>query len=97
MPKVTVYVRKDDYSKWQAVKKKTELLANVLNRNLQEIHNEWDNIEDKELYGYKVVRDPEEVIKKLREVTVQPPSFKPCKHNADPKFCRFAKPGKPCK
>lgn len=23
--------------------------------------------------------------------------FKPCKHNADPRMCKFAKPGKACK
>ena len=31
MPKVTVYVRKDDYPKWREVSKKTELIHKALN------------------------------------------------------------------
>lgn len=40
----------------------------------------------------KIIKEPVDFKPQLVD-----PAFKPCRHNADPKFCRHAKPGKPCK
>ena len=41
-----------------------------------------------------IIKEPEEVIEKVAKTKSD---WRPCKHGTDPKFCKFAKPGKPCK
>lgn len=43
-----------------------------------------------------IAKSPEQIIKAIKEKPVSM-GFKPCKHGSDPNFCKFAKPGKPCK
>src|SRR5258708_2968895 len=41
----------------------------------------------------KIIKTPKEAVLFISNAS----AFKPCKHGMDPKFCKFARPGKPCK
>lgn len=64
--------------------------------------DKWESIEDKPGFIHNALSDSgrpqtldEAIAAYSRPMNGLP--FKPCKHGADPKFCRFAKNGKPCK
>lgn len=93
----TIHIRTSDEEQWKALGNKSEFIHNALM---------WKNDSD-------ILRDPglheqfdeatKEAGKVLNEVSDTPQairnliSIKPCKHGADPRFCKFAKNGKVCK
>jgi len=82
MPQVTVYIRDDDLKKWKTLKKKSEFIHSALNRTNKGI--------PLEVIGTAAAK---------KGPNYNPPTTLPklCKHGSDPKFCKFAKNGKPCK
>lgn len=104
MPKVTVYVRKEDYPKWKAIEEKTEFIHKSLS-NFEIAYRPTPKVNllrqvkyfNKPTLQIPVGLDPtKEPHEALNEI-VEKLDFKLCKHGADPKLCKFAKPGKPCK
>lgn len=90
MPRTTVYIRNDDLEKWKLIENKAELISQAINRSIiQPVIKKSGEIKTRQTIV------PSSVIPLLEKVTGS--DWKPCKHGADPKFCKFAKPGKPCK
>lgn len=93
----TIHIRTSDEHIWKAITNKSEFIHKALNRLIE---NEVVEviapapIKESLKAGFEAIETPDEDITAVQEVK---PSFKLCKHGADPKFCRFAKPGKPCK
>jgi hypothetical protein len=94
MPRVTQYIREEDMDKWKAIKNKSEFIHNAL----KDVAFWTDGKHSmntpgpvKELYDNKPIK----TIEANEGVVLKP--VKLCKHNANPLFCKHAKPGKPCK
>jgi len=87
MPRVDVWIRKNDFDKWEAIKDKPEFLHNAL--NVREAYLDLSPTE--RVIAKQALAD---IPKKIAEVKSD---WKPCKHGADPRFCKFSKPGKSCK
>lgn len=85
MPQVTVYIRKKDLEKWQAVEKKTEFIHNALNNTVAELDSRASAI------------FVDEGQKRPNTFKFTGEGIKLCKHGYPPVFCKFAKLGKPCK
>ena len=110
MPTVSFYLKNEDYDKWRALEKPGEFIHNALNQSLGWRN---DTTKDKGVSssGKMSASKPEDVgstpstpaidlgtFDKADEVVKAVEKlFKPCKHGADPRFCKHGKPGKPCK
>lgn len=108
MPKVTIWIRKEDEEKWGAIENKPEWLHKVLNpvgivdfeksmRSLIKTNPELLSI----LQTIVTEKDPTQV---AIDYEVDGDGFAKnarlvnlCKHGADPKLCKHARPGKICK
>lgn len=100
MPDVKVYVRSEDLDKWNAIEKKSGWLHLALNLKLRSpTKKEIEQIKSDPFSKGSTLS--ETVVEELDiDGNVVPMSRAPyvfCKHGADPQFCKFAKPGKPCK
>ena len=84
MPKKYLLYIHDD--RFRNEKKKSELVNALLDR-----HYAWSPLQ-----GPIVMHETKKIVDAIAKVK-DDAVFKPCKHGADPKFCRFAMPGKPCK
>jgi len=88
MPKVTVYIREEDYPIWKSIKKKTAFIHMAL------VPHYGSEIPSEFLPDAGVVKRH---MAKHAPEDLPIPEFKPCKHGYAPDMCRFAKSGKPCK
>lgn len=78
MAKVTIWIRKEDEEKWNAIENKPAWLHEQINHsrlgipaiNGIPLNTSAGRKEESKLF---------------------------CKHGADPKLCKYAQPGKPCK
>lgn len=105
MPQVTVYIRSGDLDKWKTLEKKSEFIHNALN-SLRDMTKYPPNV-NQDLKPIKISIESPTISEKLKEKRtlyqqaadnkVMLGSLGLCKHGADPKFCKFAKPGKICK
>lgn len=87
MPDVKVYIRSEDLDKWKAIEKKAEFIHVALNQRQPADHRPLTSSDIQEL-GLTLDKATNKAVSQ---------GFKPCKHGSDPNFCKFAKPGKPCK
>lgn len=108
MPTVSVYVKNEDWEKWRALQKPSEFIHNALNRAVLEhvagiketgltekmLDDTLKSLEDK---GIKPIKTPKGIKIPGSNTVLVPEYIKLCKHGYDPKLCKFAKPGKPCK
>lgn len=86
MPSVQVYIREEDYDKWKAIEKKSEFIHNALKEPDELIST--DATKGTAVSTVKPASIPSVFVKPIG-------SF--CKHGYDPKFCKHAKPNRPCK
>jgi hypothetical protein len=103
MPRVNIFIRKDNQDKWNAIPDKSNWINTIL-----------ENADDTSRFGairpgpagpmVSVLSEAPGAVGEMIDKAFDNGQgltyfidFKPCKHGADPKFCRFAKPGKPCK
>jgi hypothetical protein len=102
----TVYIRQEDLAAWNSLPNKALFIHSAL-----EDYNGKTEIDPTMVKNYltdagfdvvgdvkvEPIKGPKEVIQKLKEVVYEPNYAKFCKHGFDPKMCKFAKGGKPCK
>lgn len=84
MPTISIFIRKDDLPKWKDLDNKSEWLHNKLSSNFDIVNESLVKPLLKENHRLGKAID-----KEIRNLT--------CRHGSDPKFCKFSKPGKPCK
>lgn len=80
MPTVSLYIKDEDYAKYQAIEKKSEFIHNALNGHV------FESVPTK--LPEPILSPGVENIKTFLETP-----FRLCKHGADPKLCKFAKKG----
>ncbi len=104
MPDAKIYIRTEDLDKWNAIEKKSEFIHNALNPAHLSIQSRDGSPEV--LSVIQPIKPPKDMFTKAdnieddrhRELADDESlQFKLCKHLADPKFCKHAKNGKPCK
>ena len=88
MARANIFIRKENEEAWKRIANKSEWVNSTLGA-VPVIKSEKVR---KELKLPPVIKDPKDVTK-----TLPAESFNLCKHFANPKFCKHAKPGKPCK
>lgn len=71
-------------------KKKSDLVNQLLDSYYEVTAP--SNVKSALAAGFSAIKDPEQAISIVEDLVP-----KLCGHGADPKFCRFAKPGKQCK
>jgi hypothetical protein len=81
--RVNIWIRKENEEKWNNVPDKSNWINTILS-----------NSDDTSRYGKERPSPAGPIVEVLSEVL---PEIKLCKHGSDPKFCKFSKPGKPCK
>lgn len=72
MPHANIWIRRENWDKWQALEGK----AGFVNKHLEEALN---------------------IPKRVDLAYAADLQVEPCKHGFAPKFCKHARPGKPCK
>lgn len=91
MPRVDIWIRKENEDTWNSIGDKSRWVNDRLSRQT-ELKKE---ITKPLVFEPKFAQEyPPEPIMKIAEIK---PDWKSCKHGADPEFCKFSKPGKPCK
>jgi hypothetical protein len=104
MPKVTVYIRNEDYEKWKAIEEKTEFIHGALKNGTASGADKEYSRPTRAAEKLPTTEEQIESIAKAQSKFMKTDSSGriisdrgSCKHGADPKLCRFAKAGKPCK
>lgn len=102
MPNVSTYIRTQDLSKYLAIAKDkgawTEFVHSALNQDGAIIYNgdgNWQPISDEKVEELLV--KPIKTPKDVPMTALLPKQAKLCKHGFSPEFCKFSKPGKPCR
>lgn len=83
MPHYNIWIREADDKAWKGITNRSEF-----------IHKSLSKIDIPEIEVIKAELDNSPVSRILDRVER---GLKFCKHGVDPQFCKFAKPGKPCK
>jgi hypothetical protein len=109
---VSVYIRKEDEDLWRELPKKSEAISKMLRAQHDAIVASARYIKatselTPRLAQVKKVPSPRMSVEEVAEIFTSAPlsnlvtadklTTKPCPHGANPKFCKHAKNGKPCK
>lgn len=104
MPTISVFIRKDDLDKFKALPNKSEFLHNALNFNVFHTHpmdilkqGQGGRYNGDSPIGESFVGIEPELVPPVEKTMPREYDGKLCKHGHPPTFCKFAKPGKPCK
>lgn len=104
MPTVSVYIKNEDWEKWSALEKPSEFIHNALNPELDSMIGSTQAHIEKyggvpDISKGKPIKTPEQFDSLVQHLKTEGGTLptRLCKHGYDPKLCKFAKPGKPCK
>ena len=96
MPTVSIYIKNEDWEAWRGLEKPSEFIHNALNNGAAALHLAQASVmEDRAIN--KFAKTPSTAKEYTAEVARTFDKLGVCKHGSDPKFCKYAKPGKSCK
>lgn len=87
MARANIYIHKENEERWEKLEKKSEWV-NAMLAVKPFSDADLHMIEQKVNYTHKL---------KEKKMPNGDTDYKLCKHGAYPQFCKFAKPGRPCK
>lgn len=91
MPRVDIWIRKNDLPKWESIKDKPEFLHNAL--SVRESYSALSPVEKKSVKEHisqipKVIKTPQDARKSVEPIVKDSGV---CKHGAISEFCKHAK------
>jgi hypothetical protein len=89
MPRVNVYIRKENEERWLALQDKSAWVNKRLKDGAVKVPIKDLKFAAQQPPTLASMQKAYEIGDKLYNAT--------CKHGSDPKYCKHAKPGKPCK
>lgn len=89
----TIYIRKENEDKWNSIEDKSAFVNLALGGTDVPVVNSAI----KQRKEIEKILEPHLTVMKEKKMATGDTDYKLCKHGAYPQFCKFAKPGKPCK